>query len=89
MQGAVQYCTLKKLTKQCLYEKVNKYLVLTSDRVEILALKVYEVKTFFSDVLSCFGVSGEGGFYLHSDLLGLGTCFILGKEARNCRKWRN
>lgn len=47
MQGAVQYCTLKKLTKQCLYEKVNKYLVLTSDRVEILALKVYEVKTFF------------------------------------------
>lgn len=32
--GAKEYCLKKKLTKECLYEKVKKYLVLTSDKVE-------------------------------------------------------
>lgn len=39
--GAVQYCTAKKLTKQCPYEKVTKYLVLTSDKVEHLHPMLY------------------------------------------------
>lgn len=34
--GAIQHCNAKKLTKQCPYEKVKKYLVLTSDKVEQL-----------------------------------------------------
>ena len=34
IKGAVEHCKAKKLTKECIYEKVKKYLVLTSDRVE-------------------------------------------------------
>ena len=36
VQGAKQHCLRKKLTKECPYEKIKKYLVLVSDDVQKL-----------------------------------------------------
>lgn len=33
-KGAVEYCTGKRLTKKCIYEKKTKYLAQVSDTVE-------------------------------------------------------
>ena len=39
VEGAVRYCTAKRLYKKCLYTGEKKYLVLVSDTVEQLGIQ--------------------------------------------------
>ena len=53
VEGAKQHCLKKKLTKECPYEKVKKYLVLVSDDVQKLW---WQVKTnyFIAELFAPF-----------------------------------
>ena len=53
VEGAKQFCLKKKMTKECPYEKVKKYLVMVTDDVQKLCQTC-----FFCLVLVCLFVAG-------------------------------
>ena len=76
MKGAVEYCKAKRLTKNCLYEKKQKYLVLVSDKVEHLGNQVLFLPFGGFPQTRAFWFGFGLYIWAHGCLSDVYTCFI-------------